>query len=157
MLGASLLFSVALQAQKEYKASMDGWLVDINQAYEISQKTGKPIMANFTGSDWCGWCIRLKNEVFLKPEFKEWANKNVVLLELDFPRRFQLPENIKAQNANMQQGFGVRGFPTIWMFNLDKNDNGQFSIEKLGKTGYVRGGPDAFIQSASNIISHGNQ
>ncbi|PIQ15370.1 MAG: thioredoxin, partial [Flavobacteriales bacterium CG18_big_fil_WC_8_21_14_2_50_32_9] len=82
---------------------MDGWEVDVNKAYEISKKTGKPILANFTGSDWCGWCIKLKNEVFIKDEFKTWAKDNVVLLELDFPRRFQLPEEIKQQNYGLQQ------------------------------------------------------
>ena len=82
---------------KEYKAHAEGWMIDINKAYEVSKKTGKPIMANFTGSDWCGWCKKLKAEVFDTPEFKAWAAKNVVLVELDFPRRFQLPENIKQQ------------------------------------------------------------
>ena len=50
----------------EYKAHAEGWLVDINEAYAISNKTGKPIMANFTGSDWCGWCKKLKAEVNIK-------------------------------------------------------------------------------------------
>ena len=79
-------------SETDYRAHADGWLVDINKAYEISKKTGKPIMANFTGSDWCGWCVKLKNEVFDKPAFKEWAAKTVVLVELDFPRRFQIPQ-----------------------------------------------------------------
>ncbi len=140
---------------KPYKAHAEGWMVDINKAYEVSKKTGKPIMANFTGSDWCGWCKKLKAEVFDKPEFKKWAEENVVLVELDFPRRFKLPENIKQQNYGLAQAFKVTGYPTIWVFNLGKDENGQYTINALGKTGYVKGvqaftsGVDAMIKQAA--------
>ena len=138
-------------AEKEYKAHAEGWMVDINKAYEVSKKTGKPIMANFTGSDWCGWCKKLKFEVFDKPEFKKWADENVVLVELDFPRRFQLPENIKQQNYGLAQAFKVTGYPTIWVFNLGKDDKGQYTISALGKTGYVKGVP-AFTKGVDDMI-----
>ncbi|MFK7807345.1 MAG: thioredoxin family protein [Saprospiraceae bacterium] len=124
-------------SQENYKAENEGWLVSIDEAYELSQKTGKPILANFTGSDWCGWCKRLTASVFVKKDFKKWADDNVILLELDFPRRTKLPEEIRQQNSSLQQAFQVRGYPTIWVFHLDKNaENGQFEIEGLGKTGY---------------------
>ena len=57
--------SFAQAAEQKYKASMNGWEVNLDAAQAISIKTGKPILANFTGTDWCGWCIRLKKEVFL--------------------------------------------------------------------------------------------
>jgi len=140
------------QSKTDYKAHQDGWLVNLDEAYEISKKTGKPILANFTGSDWCGWCKRLSANVFVHDEFKKWANENVVLLELDFPRRSQIPTKYRQQNANLQKAFGVRGFPTIWVFNLDKDDTtNQFNIEALGKTGYTKtvgdftGGVDQMI------------
>lgn len=133
---------------KPYKASMDGWLVSLEEANALSEKTGLPIMANFTGTDWCGWCIKLRREVFDTQEFKNWAKENVILLELDFPRKFQLPENIRAQNQQMQQALGVRGYPTIWFFTLTNNDKGQVNINGLGKTGYVKGGTSAFIKVA---------
>ena len=121
-----------------YTAENEGWLVDINEAYEESQTTGKPILANFTGSDWCGWCKRLTKSVFIHDEFKTWASENVVLLELDYPRRKQLPANIKAQNANLQKAFGIRGYPSIHVFDLAKNASGEFAISALGKTGYTK-------------------
>ena len=125
-------------AQDKYAAENEGWLVDIDQAYALSQKTGKPIMANFTGSDWCGWCKRLTANVFSQPEFKKWADKNVILLELDFPRRKQIPNEIRQQNASLQQAFKVRGYPTVWVFNLEKNTESEgYSIEALGQTGYT--------------------
>jgi len=133
------LFSmtISLNAQA-YKAENEGWLVDLNEAYSQSKKTGKPIMANFTGSDWCGWCKRLTAAVFSKPEFKTWAAKNVILLELDFPRGKAIPEKIKNQNADLQRAFNVSGFPTVWVFDLEKDTkNNTYQIGSLGKIGYV--------------------
>lgn len=122
----------------DYEAENDGWLVDIDEAYNLSKKTGKPIMANFTGSDWCGWCKRLTKSVFSQEDFKSWADDNVVLLELDFPKRKQLPDVVRAQNQNLQRAFQVRGYPTVWLFDLNKNDSGQFDIAALGKSGYKK-------------------
>lgn len=135
---AFLLFSTIGFGQENYTASNEGWLVDINEAYKESKATGKPIMANFTGSDWCGWCKRLTAAVFDKPEFHAWAEKNVVLLELDFPRKKQIPQHIRQQNSALQQTLGVRGYPTIWVFHLEKDESsGNMNINTLGKTGYA--------------------
>lgn len=121
-----------------YTAENPGWLVNLDEAYALSRKTGKPIMANFTGSDWCGWCKKLTASVFSQPEFKAWAEKNVILLELDFPRRKTLPENIRVQNSNLQQAFQVGGYPTVWVFDLEKNEAmNNYNVSALGKTGYL--------------------
>ncbi|MFT6335867.1 MAG: thioredoxin-related protein [Saprospiraceae bacterium] len=130
--------SFGQSSEVAYAAENEGWLVNIDEAYEASQKTGKPILANFTGSDWCGWCKRLTKSVFIHDEFKTWAEENVVLLELDFPRKKQLPQEIKKQNSNLQKAFGVRGYPTIHVFDLSKNDTGEFAISALGKTNYKK-------------------
>jgi len=130
--------SLVAQDLGDYKAKNDGWLVLIDEAYAESQKTGKPILANFTGSDWCGWCKRLDKSVFHHQEFKDWAKKNVVLLELDYPRRFQVPPHIKEQNANLQRAFQVRGFPSLWLFDMTQDAQGQFNVNALGKTGYTK-------------------
>lgn len=145
------LFAVAQTSN--YTASQEGWLVDMNEAHKISQETGKPILANFTGSDWCGWCKRLKAAVFDKPEFKEWADQNVVLLELDFPRKKQIPQNIRQQNYSLQQALGVRGYPTIWVFTTSVNeDTGGMNITKLGKTGYA-GSVEAFTGAVDQMLT----
>lgn len=125
-------------ATSSYEAENKGWLTNLDEAYAVSKKTGKPILANFTGSDWCGWCKKLTASVFIHDEFKQWADKNVVLLELDYPRRKEVPENIKIQNQNLQQAFQVGGYPTIWVFDLQKDDvQNRYNISKLGKTGYT--------------------
>ena len=138
VLFATLSITGFAQDLANYKAKNEGWHTQIEVAYAESQETGKPIMANFTGSDWCGWCKRLDKSVFIHKEFKDWAAKNVVLLELDFPRRKQVPSEIQRQNADLQRAFQVRGFPTVWLFDLTKDDAGQFNVNALGKTGYTK-------------------
>lgn len=133
----SSFLAFTAKGQDTYKAHNDGWMVSIEKAQAVSQKTGKPIMANFTGSDWCGWCKRLTANVFSKPEFKNWADKNVVLLELDFPRRTKLPAEIQQQNYSLQKAFNVTGYPTVWIFYLKENpETGQMNIDPVGRTGY---------------------
>jgi thioredoxin-related protein len=116
------------------------WYTDLVKANEAAVTDKKPIFAFFTGSDWCFWCKKLQNDVFSKQEFKDWAKKNVVLLELDFPRSKQLsPENAQ-QNNELQQLFQVRGYPTIWMFNMTKDETtGKYNISTLGSLGYPQG------------------
>lgn len=126
-------------ASIDYPAHNPGWEVDLEKAYQMSEKTGKPILANFTGSDWCGWCIRLTNSVFSKDDFKKWAKDNVVLLELDFPRRKKLPDALAKQNNSMQQALQIRGFPTVYLMNLERKSGGEgFQVKPLGKTGYKK-------------------
>jgi len=122
----------------DYSAKNEGWHVSLDDALAESKKTGKPILANFTGSDWCGWCKRLDKSVFHQDGFKPWADKNVVLLELDFPRRFRLPQEIAAQNRNLAQSFGVRGYPTIWLFEAGQDEAGKDKFTALGKAGYMK-------------------
>ena len=98
------------------------WNNNLNKAMEISKKTKKPLLLFFTGSDWCGWCIRLQTEVFKKPEFAAWAKDNVVLVELDFPRRTALSPELTTQNNELQQFFAVQGYPTVWFVNATTND-----------------------------------
>jgi protein disulfide-isomerase len=146
-----LSISSYLIAQADYKAANEGWLVSLEEAYKLHEKTGKPILANFTGSDWCGWCIRLTKDVFSTNEFKTWSKDNVILLELDFPKRKSLPDEIKAQNASLQNSFKITGYPTIWVFNLNKKTTGEFDIDALGKTGYTKT-PEDFIDSVEKMI-----
>ena len=129
------------------------WETNIDKAMEVSSKTKKPMLLFFTGSDWCGWCIRLQNEVLKTPEFTKWANENVVLVELDFPRRTPQSEEIKQQNQGLQQAFQIRGYPTIWLVNGSKID-GKVNFEQLGSTGYVAGGPAVWIETASQILKN---
>jgi len=127
------------------------WNNNLKNAIEVSKKTKKPLLLFFTGSDWCGWCIRLQTEVFKTPEFVKWANENVVLVELDFPRRTVLAPEITEQNNQLQQFFAVQGYPTVWFVNATEND-GKINIDKLGSTGYLAGGPKVWLDTANGIL-----
>lgn len=142
-----VLGSFAMQAQELV------WHTDINKAMAISNKTQKPMLLFFTGSDWCGWCIRLQNEVLKTPEFTAWAKKNVVLVELDFPRRTPQSDAIRNQNAGIQQAFGVQGYPTVW-FATAKIKDGRPSFTGMGSSGYVPGGPAAWLAVADGILKN---
>lgn len=145
--------NVEVLTLENYKAHGEGWLVNVEDAYTLSKEKKLPILANFTGTDWCGWCIKLSNEVFKQKEFIDWAAKNVILLELDFPRRKQLPAKIAEQNASLQRALGVRGYPTLFIFNLDKGElENQLNINTIGQIGYVAGGPAAWIAQANQIL-----
>lgn len=129
------------------------WHTDMNKAIEIANKEKKPLFLFFTGSDWCGWCIRLQNEVFKKPEFSEWAKKNIVLVELDFPRRTKLDSKIQQQNAELQNLFQVRGYPTVWFVNPEIKKDKSVNLQQIGKIGYVAGGPEKWIEAANQVLN----
>ena len=128
------------------------WYTDVKEAIKVSNKEKKPLLLFFTGSDWCGWCIRLQKEVLTTPEFSKWAKESVVLVELDFPRRTAQPEAVKTQNNELQQVFGIQGFPTVYFANAKTNKEGKINFEGLGSTGYVAGGPAAWIASAEPFV-----
>ena len=134
------------------------WHTSLTEASEVSIKTHKPVFAFFTGSDWCGWCIKLNANVFSKEAFIAWAEKNVVLLELDFPRRKQLAPELAKQNNDLQQTFQVQGFPTVWIFNTEKDTKtNTLKIAALGNLGYPSGAEAGkeevkFISTANSIM-----
>ena len=117
------------------------WHEDLKEAVAISQKEKKPIMLFFTGSDWCGWCIRLKKEVFSQDEFKDWADENVVLLEADFPRG--KPTLGDAREIKKRVGGDVRGYPTILFLDAEG--------KVKGKSGYMKGGPASWVKNADKF------
>jgi protein disulfide-isomerase len=144
-----VISSMTIQAQEALT-----WHTDLDDAILISKTEQKPIFFFFTGSDWCGWCIRLQNEVFKTPEFIAWAKEKVVLVELDFPRGKAQSEALKLQNSQLQQFFQVRGYPTVWFAKSGAPVEGKTSFEKLGSSGYLAGGPSVWLASANKIISN---
>ncbi len=133
----SLLLTVALTST--IFAAKEGWLDDLEKAKAQAKAENKKILLDFTGSDWCGWCKKLDKEVFSQPAWKDYAAKHLVLVEVDFPRSFQLPEATKKQNDELAKKFSVRGYPTIVITSA--------SGAKKGELGYVEGGPEAFIKA----------
>ena len=121
------------------------WLTDYDAALKQAHTERKLVLIDFTGSDWCGWCIKLKREVFDTREFGVFANANLVLLEVDFPRRKAQTEQQRAKNSVLQSKYGVEGFPTVIVANPDGHP--------LAQLGYEAGGPKAFIAGLKKIPS----
>jgi len=116
----------------------DGWLTDYKAALEQAAKENKPVLLDFTGSDWCGWCVKLDKETFSEASFKKFAAGNLILVEIDFPRNKPQSDEVKKQNRELQAQFGVDGFPTLVL--LDSKGK-----EIARNPGYLAGGPDALI------------
>lgn len=121
------------------------WHTSLEKAQKESAKTGKPIFADFTGSDWCGWCIKLNKEVKSQKEFIEYAAHNLILLEIDFPRKKKQTAEVKTYNENLMKKYGVRGFPTILL--LDKD------AKVLATTGYQEGGPVKYVEHLKKLLA----
>ena len=120
-------------------AAKEGWLDDLEKAKEQAKTGGKRILLDFTGSDWCGWCKKLDAEVFSQQEFKDYATKHLVLVEVDFPHGFKLPDATKKQNEALAKKYQINGYPTIIVTSASGNRKGQL--------GYMEGGPKAFIKA----------
>lgn len=118
-------------------AAGKGWLTNIDEAMKLSEKTGKPILADFSGSDWCGWCIKLDDEVFSKKEFKDFAKDNLILLLVDFPSRKKISRVQLSHNKKLAKKYKIRGYPTVLL--LDSKGKVIF------KTGYRRGGAKKYV------------
>jgi protein disulfide-isomerase len=114
------------------------WQTDLAKAKAQAKKENKLVLLDFTGSDWCGWCIKLHHDTFSKQEFADYAKKNLVLVEVDFPRSKELPSAQKAANDALQSKYGVDGFPTLIVMKPD-------GTVVWKKEGYLAGGPKAMI------------
>jgi protein disulfide-isomerase len=91
------------------------WTTDYNQALATAKASNKYVLLDFTGSDWCAYCIQIKKVVFSSPAFVTYARQNLVLVELDFPQRKVLPDKVKKQNALLERRYKVEGYPTVVM------------------------------------------
>jgi thioredoxin-related protein len=120
------------------------WKHNYSKAQEEAKANHKMLLLNFTGSDWCGWCIKFDRDVLSQPQFKNFAHDNLVLVELDFPRRKSQPVEETKQNRQLAQQYEVMGFPTIVVLNSTGQKVWQFD-------GYFPGGPDAFIQQLQKL------
>jgi protein disulfide-isomerase len=132
-----ILLSLTLVAVFCQQASALDWLTDLPTALARAKKENKAVLLDFTGSDWCGWCMKLKREVFDQFDFAVYANANLIMVEVDFPRRKTLSLQQINANENLAAKYQIKGYPTIIVLNSD-------GIQ-IGDTGYVEGGTKAFI------------
>lgn len=146
-LGALALATLPLSASP----TAGDWLADFDQAVEVAKRENKDLLVDFTGSDWCTWCIRLDREVFSHQEFLTPAKQKFVLVKLDFPRAEEIQAKVPnpKRNRELQAKYGVRGFPTILLMTAQ----GQV----YGKTGYRQGGPASYVEHLDQMVQESRQ
>ena len=121
------------------------WLTNYAQAVEQAKAQNKPILLDFSGSDWCGGCIAMKKEVLDTPAFQKYARQSLILMEVDFPQIKPQAEEIKAQNLKLQERYGIDGLPS---FVLVDKDGKVLGIQE----GYLDGGPEALIAKLNSFF-----
>ena len=144
LLAGASLFTVVAQADSS-SADHAAWMTDFDAAKAKAEAENKPMLVDFTGSDWCIWCIKLDKEVFSKQAFRDYAAENFILVEIDFPRKKEQPAELKAQNEALAKKYGIRGFPTILILDADG--------EVIKRTGYVRGGAEKYVEHLREILA----
>lgn len=98
------------------------WNENFNEAQQQAKTTHKQILINFSGSDWCGPCIRLRKEILESEVFEAYAKENLVLVRADFPRqkKNQLPAAQVKKNESLAEQYNPEGkFP--YTILLDEN------------------------------------
>lgn len=121
--------------------SQNSWSVNLDNTLSVAKKDKKNILLYFSGSDWCMPCKMLDRDIFETKEFKDYAQKNLLLVKADFPRRAENKLSAQQQNYNNQLGqkYGVRGMPTVVLLNSEGKE-----LNRI--VGYPRMTPQAFVQ-----------
>lgn len=139
-----------LNAQDDaQKPQQELWIQDFAKAKAEAKAAQKDLLVDFTGSDWCGWCIKLDSEVFSQEAFRTTAPQHFVLVKLDYPRNENLvTKEIRAQNEQLQSEYSIQGFPTILLMD----DEGRV----YAQTGYQQGGPDSYNEMLAGLREKGS-
>jgi len=119
------------------------WTEDFLGAQATATAEDKDLLMDFTGSDWCHWCVRLDQEVFSQDAFADYANENFVLVKLDYPNRTPQEDAIREQNAQLRDTYAIQGYPTILLTDATGLPYAQ--------TGYQEGGPQVYVQHLEEL------
>jgi thioredoxin-related protein len=135
----AVLFAIGFSSAAALAQGSESW----DQILEKASGASKPIVLEFTGSDWCPPCMMMNKEVFSTPEFKKFADNDIVFVKLDFPRKKELPADESERNNELAQQFRVEAFPTVVVLDAKGKE-----LER--NVGFMRGGPSAFISWVQN-------
>ncbi len=120
------------------------WLTDWPAALAKAKAEKKVLFVDFTGSDWCPWCIRLDKEVLATPEFAAWVRVHAIPVKIDFPKALPQSKAIAEQNQKLANTYQVSGFPTILLVD----ENGR----ELARTGYRQGGAEEYLKHLNTLL-----
>lgn len=141
-----MLFAGALLAAAALSAG--SWTQDFEAAKKESKERNLPMMLDFTGSDWCGWCVLMDKKVFAEKAWDEWAATNLVCVTVDFPNdESKITSKTRGQNEELLKRFGVRGFPTFVMLSPGGG-------KEIGRTGCPGRNvtPGMFIDAVKGVL-----
>jgi protein disulfide-isomerase len=134
---------VAFQAA----AAEEDWLTDLPKARALAKEEKKMVLMDFNGSDWCPPCKALRKNVLSSSEFTEYAKKNLVLVDLDFPHHKQQAEELKKANDALAQKYKIEGFPTVIVLSSEGK-------ELSKKVGYDGQSAKEFIAELEKLKTH---
>lgn len=120
------------------------WYTNYSEAEAAAKKANKPLLLFFTGSDWCGWCKKMHQEVFSSPEFAQMVGNDFIFVDVDFPMNKKLPQQLQEQNNRLKHQYGVTGYPTVIILG----PNGNF----IAETGYRPGGGKAYAEYLKQLV-----
>ena len=127
-----------------FSAAAAAWETDYEAARETAKSENRFVLLNFSGSDWCGWCMRLEREVFSRRDFNEFAEERLVCVVVDFPRRSDQPRDLRMRNQALKREYNVGGFPTVIL--LDPHGR------HIATTGYRPGGAEEYVEHLKELI-----
>lgn len=150
--GAALMMMTAnlLAADVDIDGAVPGkWTMDLDAAKKVAAEKNLPILLNFTGSDWCGWCKLMEERVFTKAEWSKYAEDNLMMAFIDFPEDDSLvPDKYTARNQALSSKYDISGYPTYIILDSD----GTTELGRLGagqdKT------PESFIAEIKKTLGN---
>ncbi len=125
------------------------WHTNFEASRKCAEEENKPLFVLFTGSDWCGWCKKLEGEALSSESFAEKTKDEFVFVKLDFPRDLPQSDALKVQNSKLKDEYGVRGFPTVMLFDSE--------LRKIAQTGYQPGGGESYAEHLLKLTSEHNE
>lgn len=131
------------------KAESAAWETDFAKASTNASKSELYMLLDFSGSDWCGWCMKLDAEVFSKADFKKYAKTNLVCVMVDFPHQKTQSKKLKEQNAELAKKYDVHGYPTVIILSPEG--------DLVGRTGYQEGGAKKYVEHLKEMIDEHKQ
>ena len=130
----------------------NSWMINFQEAKETAQKENKYILLNFSGSDWCGPCIKMHNEILESDVFKQYAESKLVLLNADFPRlkKNQLSKTQSKMNDDLAGLYNTKGiFPMTLLLN-------QQGMVIISWEGYYQKGASNFTEEVKSSLKNKN-
>ncbi len=145
----------ALFVTASFAFSAEAWTRDFEAAKTRAKAENKPIFLYFTGSDWCGWCKKMEKDILTKKEFLDYASENLVLVELDYPRKPEnkekQPEAERTQNKELDKKFKIEGYPTVYLVDASGEllkGSGDFAEQE-----HMKDGPAGYANALKDFLA----